>query len=105
MKNFYFFSCLLFFMLINSINTIYDIYDICEVGFFGRNCEKQCSCSLWSSNLTCSKLEGRCLGCKFGHFGTKCRNICRPECKTNLCCAVKDKNFDKKKKKLNLMHQ
>ena len=98
MKNFYFLSFLLFLMSIN--NSINNIYETCESGWFGRDCTQNCSCSLWSSNFVCSKLEGRCLGCKFGHFGKKCKDICRPECKTNLCCAVKDKSFEKSNKKI-----
>ena len=100
MKNFYFFSFLLFLMLINHINSDKDIYDTCNEGEFGRNCEQNCTCDLWSSNKHCSKMEGRCLGCHFGHFGKECLDICRPECKTNLCCAVKDKNFKKSKRKI-----
>ena len=91
MKNFYFFSFLLFLISIKDINN-------CELGKYGENCEKECTCTEWSSSNLCSVLEGRCLDCKFGHFGKKCKDICRPECKTNLCCAVKDEDFVKSKK-------
>ena len=95
MKYFYFFSFLLFLISIIQINS--DKYS-CPAGTFGENCNETCLCQSWSSSNICSLIEGRCLDCKFGHFGKKCEDICRPECKTNLCCAIKDKHFKKSKK-------
>ena len=103
MKNFYFFNFLFFLISINQIisdKEIKYIYDTCEEGSFGINCENKCTCSSWSSSIICSKMEGRCLNCNFGHFGKNCKDICWPECKTNLCCAVKDKTFIKSKNKI-----
>ena len=96
-----FFSFLLLFIQINSdcINSkndkIYSIYDICPEGCYGENCHLNCSCDMWSSSKNCSRFDGRCLDCKFGHFDTNCENICNPKCKTNLCCEVKHKDFEK----------
>ena len=93
MKNFYFLGSLIFLILIKELYS-------CLPGTYGDNCDQKCNCTSWSSNNICSKLEGRCLECKFGHFGKQCEDICRPECKTNLCCAIRDKSFIKSKNKI-----
>ena len=91
-----FVSSNLFFVLL-IINVIYsinqDYYSDCSEGKFGKSCDQKCTCESWSSSNNCSKLAGRCLDCKFGHFGKECENICYPQCKTNLCCDIKSKDF------------
>lgn len=87
---------------INSTNEKnYSIYEICPEGCYGVNCNLNCSCNSWASSKNCSRFDGRCLSCKFGHFDTNCENICDPKCKTNLCCAIKNKNFKKTNFKIN----
>lgn len=99
MKNNYiiFISCFLIsFIQINSDdsqNNQYSIYDICPAGKYGYSCNLTCSCDKWSTSHNCSRIDGRCLDCRFGHFDTNCENICYPTCKSNLCCAIKNKSF------------
>lgn len=97
MKYFYFLFFIIFLLSIKKIISDNDIYRICEDGYYGLNCSQRCSCDQWSSNNTCSKNEGRCLKCRFGHFGKNCEDICYPKCKTNLCCAIKFSEFKNSK--------
>lgn len=85
----------LFFFLI-SINNIFANNDslTCPEGKYGQDCSKECNCDKWSSSNYCSRIEGRCLDCKFGHYGPNCNSRCYPTCKTNLCCAIKSENFN-----------
>ena len=85
----------LFFFLI-SINNIFANNDslTCPEGKYGQDCSKDCNCDKWSSSNYCSRIEGRCLDCKFGHYGPNCNSRCYPTCKTNLCCAIKSENFN-----------
>ena len=103
MKQFSLFS-LFFLITINKINSDnqkeYSIYETCPQGSYGMNCEKDCQCNKWSSSINCSRINGRCLDCKFGHFDFKCENICYPKCKTNLCCAVNSKDYKKSNKEI-----
>ena len=87
---------------INSIFAFNDNYQTCPKGKYGENCEKDCNCANWSSSNICSKIEGRCLDCKFGHFGSNCDSICYPTCKTNLCCAIKSNDFQESNNKLTI---
>ena len=80
----------------NSLN------EICPEGKYGPNCTKDCNCNNWSTSNHCSKIEGRCLDCKFGHFGSNCDSRCYPTCKTNLCCSIKSENFKESNKKLKI---
>lgn len=96
MKKFCFLFLCIFLISINKIHSFNDLKD-CPEGKYGSNCEENCNCNLWSSSKNCSKIEGRCLDCKFGHFGINCDNICDPRCKTNLCCAVYSSNFKSSK--------
>ncbi len=99
MKNFHF---LYSFIILIFIYKVYSINDKeCPEGLYGLNCEKNCTCNKWSSNGKCSRIAGNCLGCKFGHFGTDCNDICYPRCKTNLCCSIL-KNSEKKYKNIKL---
>ena len=84
--NQFFTKLILCFIIINSIKN-------CPEGKYGENCEKNCSCTEWSTSNNCSIIEGRCLDCKFGHFGPNCGSRCYPTCKTNLCCEIKSKDF------------
>ena len=105
MKKIFVFS-LFFLISIIKINSDdkkeYSIYDLCPPGFYGMECEKECHCNKWSSSLNCSRIDGRCLNCKFGHFDYRCENICWPKCKTNLCCAVNSKDYKKSNKEIKL---
>ena len=87
---------------INSIFAFNDNYQTCPKGKYGENCEKDCNCANWSSSNICSKIEGRCLDCKFGHFGSNCDSICYPTCKTNLCCTIKSNDFQESNNKLTI---
>ena len=103
MKNFLFLNTLLIFLIF--IHKVYSINGIeeCPEGTYGINCEKKCECDKWSSNRNCSRIAGKCLGCKFGHFGKNCEQICYPRCKTNLCCSMlSDSKKEDKKIKLNI---
>ena len=95
---------LIFLILINEIinnNNIIDIYQDCEEeGKYGINCEKNCTCDKWSSSRNCSRIEGRCLDCKFGQFDINCDDICDPKCKTNLCCSVLSSKYEKSNKNI-----
>ena len=90
MKYFYFLFSFVFLISIKKINLNKEIYNDCPDGFYGLSCNETCNCNKWSSGRICSKNEGRCLKCKFGHFGKDCNSICKPKCKTNLCCAIED---------------
>ena len=87
---------------INSIFAIKENYQTCPKGKYGEDCEKDCNCTIWSSSNICSKLEGRCLDCKFGHFGSSCDSKCYPTCKTNLCCNIKSNDFKESNHKLTI---
>ena len=100
MKNSYFLLSFIFLISIKNISLNKDIYKDCEDGFYGLYCNQTCNCDKWSSSRKCSKNEGRCLDCKFGHFDKNCNNICKPQCKTNLCCAIKDDNHKDPKKSI-----
>lgn len=91
MRNFYFLNSLIFILFINNVYSSNEQTD-CPEGKYGLNCEKDCNCSSWSSNKNCSRLAGKCLSCKFGHFGVNCNDICYPNCKTNLCCTMHSKS-------------
>ena len=97
-----FIKLILYLLSINSIFAINDDYTICEKGKYGENCDKICTCTIWSSGNECSKLQGRCLKCKFGHFGSDCNSKCYPTCKTNLCCIIKSSNFKDSNNKLTI---
>ena len=97
MRNFYFLNSLIFILFINNAYSSNEYTD-CPEGKYGLNCEKDCNCSSWSSNKNCSRLVGKCLWCKFGHFGVNCNDICYPNCKTNLCCTVHSKSERKSQK-------
>lgn len=101
MENF-FIKLIFIFLYINNINSLTNDIMICPEGKYGQNCTKDCNCEKWSSSNYCSKIEGRCLDCKFGHYGTNCNSLCYPTCKTNLCCAIKSNNFTKSNLKLNI---
>lgn len=73
----------------------------CPEGTYGPSCESICKCDLWSSNKYCSRISGKCLGCKFGHYGVNCSDICYPKCKTTLCCSLLSSS-EKKKKQLRI---
>ena len=96
---------LFFFVCINNIFSLTEEdsdYIICPEGKYGLECEKDCNCDKWSSSNHCSKIEGRCLDCKFGHYGPNCESRCYPTCKTNLCCAIKSENFKESTNKLTI---
>ena len=93
---------LIFFLIcINNISA-YKNHTICPEGQYGEDCELICGCNEWSTSSHCSKFEGRCLDCKFGHFGKNCTDICYPTCKTNLCCEVKLRDLEGKNQKLTI---
>ena len=102
MKNFSILNSFIFLILINEIinNDAIDIYEDCSAGKYGLDCQKNCTCNKWSSSRNCSRIEGRCLDCKFGQFDVDCDEICDPRCKTNLCCAVLSSKY--KKSKINI---
>ena len=79
------------------------MYEICQEGKYGDDCNLNCTCDLkkWASSKNCSRIDGRCLDCKFGHFDKNCENICYPTCKTNLCCSIESKSFKTSNKKIN----
>ena len=98
----FFIKIIFIFLYINNIITLTNDIMICPEGKYGENCTKDCNCDKWSSSNFCSKIEGRCLDCKFGHYGTNCKSLCYPTCKTNLCCAIKSDNFTESNLKLNI---
>ena len=97
-----FIKLILYLLSINSIFANNDNYKVCEKGKYGENCDKNCNCTIWSSDIDCSKIQGRCLNCKFGHFGSDCDSRCYPTCKTNLCCIIKSSNFKESNNKLTI---
>ena len=104
MDNF-FIKIIFFFLCINNIFSLIEEdsdYIICPEGKYGLECEKDCNCDKWSQSNHCSKIEGRCLDCKFGHYGPNCDSRCFPTCKTNLCCAIKSENFKESTNKLTI---
>ena len=104
MENYSILYSLIFLLLIKEIinnNNIIDIYQDCEEeGKYGINCEKNCTCDKWSSSRNCSRIEGRCLDCKFGQFDINCDDICDPKCKTTLCCSVLSSKYEKSNKNI-----
>ena len=100
MNDFHLKLIILFFICINKIEAINR--EICQEGKYGEDCSLNCGCTKWSSSSRCSKIEGRCLDCKFGHFGKNCTDICYPTCKTDLCCAAKSTDLSEKNKKLTI---
>ena len=58
---------------INNIIALNNDIMICPEGKYGQNCTLDCECNKWSSSNFCSKAAGRCLDCKFGHYGTNCK--------------------------------
>ena len=97
-----FIKLILYLLSINSIFANNDYYMACQNGTYGETCKKNCTCTIWSSSNVCSKIQGRCLNCKFGHFGTDCNSKCYPTCKTNLCCIITSSNFKDSNNKLTI---
>ena len=90
------------FIYINNIIALSNDNILCPEGKYGQDCSFNCSCDKWSTSNSCSKLEGRCLDCKFGKYGKNCESECYPECKSYLCCAIKSSDFKESNFKLNI---
>jgi len=88
---------IIFLICINQITSLTEYDEICPEGKYGKNCNSSCVCGKWTFSNRCSKIEGRCLDCIFGHYGQNCE-VCYPTCKTSLCCIVKSDEFKGKEK-------
>ena len=102
MNDFHLKLIILFLICFNKIFALIEDDEICIEGKYGTNCNKTCKCDeKYSIGSHCSKIEGRCLDCVFGHYGQECQ-ACYPTCKTHLCCIIKSDEFEGKNKELKI---